>query len=62
MINGLQRAGITSFRGIAEALNNRGGSIAGGGNWQVSNVRNLIVRAASRTDIAFSLAGKNLAD
>lgn len=41
----LRRAGITSYRGIAEALNDRGVRTARGGRWQVSNVRNLIARA-----------------
>ena len=46
VIESLQRAGITSYCGIAEALNNRGIRTALGGTWQVSNVRNLIARAA----------------
>jgi DNA invertase Pin-like site-specific DNA recombinase len=36
----LQKAGITSYRGIAAALNGRGVRTARGGQWQVSNVRN----------------------
>ena len=43
-IASLHRHGITSYRGIAEALNNRGIRTARGGQWQVSNVRNLIAR------------------
>ncbi len=39
MILSLQKAGVTSLRGIAIALNNRRG-----GGWQVSNVRNLLDR------------------
>jgi DNA invertase Pin-like site-specific DNA recombinase len=41
----LQEAGVTSYRGIAEALNGRGVRTARGGRWQVSNVRNLLARA-----------------
>ena len=41
----LQKSGVTSLRGIAIALNNRGVRTARGGEWQVSNVRNLIGRA-----------------
>jgi DNA invertase Pin-like site-specific DNA recombinase len=42
----LQGTGITSYRGIAEALNGRGVRTARGGQWQVSNVRNLLARCA----------------
>ena len=38
----IQRSGITSLRGIAIALNNRGVRTARGGQWQVSNVRNVL--------------------
>src|SRR4051812_15362500 len=41
-INKLREAGITSYRGIAAALNGRGVRTARGGQWQVSNVRNLL--------------------
>ena len=50
---GLRRGGITSYRGVAEAFNNRGGRTAHGGRWQVSNVRNLIARAGSQSETAF---------
>ena len=53
VIESLQRAGITSYRGIAEALNNRGIRTARGGRWQVSNVRNLISRATPQTEASF---------
>jgi DNA invertase Pin-like site-specific DNA recombinase len=46
IIASLQKAGVTSYRGIAAALNGRGVRTARGGRWQVSNVRNLITRAA----------------
>ena len=39
-----QKSGITSLRGIANALNGRGVRTAGGGNWQVSNVHSLLAR------------------
>lgn len=42
----IQRSGVTSLRGIAVALNQRGIRTARGGRWQVSNVRNLLARAA----------------
>jgi hypothetical protein len=44
-IHHIQQSGITSLRGIAIALNNRGVRTARGGQWQVSNVRNLLARA-----------------
>jgi DNA invertase Pin-like site-specific DNA recombinase len=46
VINKLREAGVTSYRGIAAALNGRGVRTARGGKWQVSNVRNLLARAA----------------
>lgn len=46
VIEQLQCAGISSYRGIAEALNNRGVRTARGGRWQVSNVRNIIARGS----------------
>jgi len=45
IINSIQRSGITSLRGIARALNERGVRTARGGKWQVSNVRNVLARA-----------------
>lgn len=52
-IQSLQRSGITSYRGIAEGLNNRGVRTARGGKWQVSNVRNLLARAATTAASTF---------
>ena len=46
----VQRAGITSYRGIAQALNDRGVRTARGGTWQVSNVRNVLARTRPRPD------------
>jgi DNA invertase Pin-like site-specific DNA recombinase len=43
----LRKAGVTSYRGIAAALNGRGVRTARDGQWQVSNARNLVARAAS---------------
>jgi DNA invertase Pin-like site-specific DNA recombinase len=43
----LQKSGITSLRGIAIALNGRGVRTARGGDWQVSNVRNVLGRFGS---------------
>jgi DNA invertase Pin-like site-specific DNA recombinase len=45
VITSLQNAGVTSFRGIASALNGSGVRTGRGGRWQVSNVRNLLARA-----------------
>jgi DNA invertase Pin-like site-specific DNA recombinase len=45
IIGAIQRAGITSLRGIAAALEARGIRTARGGRWQVSNVRNVLARA-----------------
>jgi DNA invertase Pin-like site-specific DNA recombinase len=50
VIHAVQRAGTTSLRGIASALNTRGIRTARGGNWQVSNVRNVLKRAERPTD------------
>ena len=44
IIESIQRSGITSLRGLAIALNNRGIPTARTGQWQVSNVRNLLAR------------------
>jgi DNA invertase Pin-like site-specific DNA recombinase len=44
VIASLRKAGVTSLRGIAIALNNRGIRTARGGGWQVSNVRNILAR------------------
>ncbi len=44
IIASIQSSGITSLRGMAIALNNRGVRTARGGQWQVSNVRNLLAR------------------
>jgi hypothetical protein len=46
IIASLQKAGVTTYRGIAAALNGRGIRTARGGRWQVSNVRNLLARTA----------------
>jgi DNA invertase Pin-like site-specific DNA recombinase len=43
-IQAIRRSGVTSLRGIAFELNNRRIRTARGGQWQVSNVRNLIAR------------------
>ena len=40
----LHGGGVTTLRGIAEALNKRGMLTRRGGQWQVSNVRNLLRR------------------
>jgi DNA invertase Pin-like site-specific DNA recombinase len=44
IIASIRRSGITSLRGLAIALNNRGVRTARNGQWQVSNVRNILAR------------------
>ncbi len=44
IIEAIQCSGITSLRGLAIALNNRGVRTARNGRWQVSNVRNVLAR------------------
>lgn len=44
IIRSIQISGITSLRGLAIALNERGIRTARGGKWQVSNVRNVLSR------------------
>ena len=46
IIDSIRAAGITSYAGIAEALNNRGIHTARGGRWHATSVRNIIVRLA----------------
>ncbi len=48
VIDGIRREGITSLRGVAAALNERGMLTRRGGRWHVSNVRNLLKRTARR--------------
>ena len=45
IVRSMQESGTTSLRGLAEALNARGVRAARGGQWQVSNVRNVLARA-----------------
>jgi hypothetical protein len=44
VVNSIQQSGPVSLRGIAIALNDRGVRTARGGQWQVSNVRNVLAR------------------
>jgi hypothetical protein len=46
IIDSIRAAGITSYFGIAEALNSRGIHTARGGRWHATSVRNIIVRLA----------------
>ena len=46
IIASLRATGISDLRGLADALNNRGIRTARGGRWHVSNVKNVIDRAA----------------
>jgi DNA invertase Pin-like site-specific DNA recombinase len=45
IIRAIQKAGATSLRAIAEALNARGVSTARGGRWQAQTVANVLARA-----------------
>ena len=45
IIDSLRSAGLTDLRGLASALNSRGVRTARGGQWRVSNVRNLLLRS-----------------
>jgi hypothetical protein len=47
IVAALRKTGVTGYRGIAAALNGRGVRTARGGRWQVSNVRNLLIRGAN---------------
>jgi hypothetical protein len=47
IIASLQKGGVISLRGVAIALNNRGVRTARGGEWQVSNVRNILSKLAT---------------
>jgi len=47
IIEAIRRSGISSLRGVAIALNNRGIRTARGGRWQVSNVRNVMGRTGN---------------
>jgi DNA invertase Pin-like site-specific DNA recombinase len=43
-LRSIKQSGVTNYRGIALALNNRGVRTVRGGRWQVSNVRNVLAR------------------
>ena len=47
IVTALQKSGVTSLRGIAIALNHKGVRTARGGEWQVSNVRNVLARTVT---------------
>lgn len=44
VIHGIQRAGVTTYAGIAEALNNRGIKSMRGGEWHATTARRLVLR------------------
>jgi hypothetical protein len=44
IVDSIRATGVTDLRGIAAALNARGVRTARGGQWHVSNVKNLIDR------------------
>lgn len=45
VIEQIRRAGLTSYNGIAKALNDRGVKTAKGGTWAAATVRNIMLRA-----------------
>jgi DNA invertase Pin-like site-specific DNA recombinase len=45
IVNSIRGAGVTDLRGMAQALNSRGGRTARGGQWHVSTVKNILDRA-----------------
>jgi len=47
IIEGIRAAGITTFAGIADALNKRGVRTARGGTWYAMTVRNVLLRASN---------------
>ena len=49
IIKEAQRAGATTFRQIAEALNARGVATARGGQWHATSVKNILDRAMRST-------------
>lgn len=51
VIEQINRAGVTSYNGIAKALNDRGVKTAKGGTWAAATVRNIMLRAPT-LDIA----------
>jgi DNA invertase Pin-like site-specific DNA recombinase len=59
IIVSLQKSGVMTLRGIAIALNNRGVRTARGGEWQVSNVRNILARTASASTANTFIGGRN---
>lgn len=49
IIRDVQRAGLTTYRAIAKALNDRGVATARGGQWHASTVRDALQRLEART-------------
>jgi DNA invertase Pin-like site-specific DNA recombinase len=47
IIDAIRRTGVSTFAGIADALNARGIRSARGGKWHVSSVMNLLARSAA---------------
>jgi hypothetical protein len=54
VIKDLRLKGVTSLRGIAAALTERGLLTQRGGRWHVSNVRNLMKRLQRDAELKFS--------
>ena len=52
VVASIQRAGVTTLKGLAGALNARGIATARGGKWYASTVRNLVARAERIEDKA----------
>lgn len=49
VVRDIQRAGVATLQGIADALNARGIPTARGGAWYASTVRNLLARVPTDT-------------
>jgi hypothetical protein len=49
IIKEAQKAGATTLRAVAEALNARGISTARGGNWHAMSVKNVLDRQGARS-------------
>ena len=50
VLRDIERAGVTTLQGIADALNARGIRTAGGRRWYASTARNLLVRGADQVE------------
>jgi len=47
IIESISASGITTYKGIAEALNSRGVQTARGGRWEATTVRRIVLRTGT---------------